>query len=73
MGTKARPAQLRPHAGVRQWRAERARRAAQAASERTQAGRRYTWPAGRQASLGQTMAAARAGAGAVPVPARGSR
>ncbi len=69
MGTKARPAQLRPPAEVRQWRAERARRAAQAASERTQAGRRYSWPADRQAILAETMAAARSRPGAMPAPA----
>jgi hypothetical protein len=33
MGTKARPSQLRPLAGVQQWHAEQARRAAKASSE----------------------------------------
>lgn len=57
MGTKARPAQLRPSAEVRQYQAERARRAARAASDSDQ-GRRLCWPADREAITEQAIAAA---------------
>lgn len=57
MGTKTRPAQLRPHKEVQKWRAGQARRAARAASDRIQGDRRYAWPADRQAIIAVTMAA----------------
>lgn len=58
MGTKARPSQLRPHAGVRQWQAAEARKTAQAA-DRMPPRQRFTWPADKQAILEQTLAAGR--------------
>ena len=67
MGTKARPSQLRPHAGVRQWRAAEARRTAQAA-DRMPPRQRFTWPADKQAILEQTVAAARIRIAAAQAP-----
>jgi hypothetical protein len=58
MGTKARPSQLRPPAGVRQWQAREARRTARAASDRVPPGRQYAWPADKQAIITVTLAAA---------------
>jgi hypothetical protein len=48
-----------PHAGVEQWQAERARKAAQAAGGRTPDRRRYSWPADRPAIIAVTKAAAK--------------
>jgi len=59
MGTKARPSQLRSPAEVRQWHAQRARRAAQAASDRVRLGRRYSWPTDREAILAEVKTAER--------------
>jgi hypothetical protein len=57
MGTRARPAQLRPPAGVQQFLAARARKAARdlaGAGPRP----RYRWPADRAAIITATVAAA---------------
>ncbi len=59
MATRARPAQLRTHPRVQSWQAEVARRASQARTDLGR-GRRYRWPADRQAIITETLAAARA-------------
>lgn len=56
MGTKARPAQLRPCAAVRQWQAAQARRAARDAAGLA-GGVPYSWPDDRQAILGEVAVA----------------
>lgn len=68
VGTKARPAQLRPHAAVQQWRAEVARKTAQAG---TGPGRdsRFRWPEDRNAVVAEILAAAVR----VPLPAGTAR
>ena len=60
MGTRARPSQLRPHAGVTAWQAEQARRAARAGNAPGLA-RRYGWPADREAIVAEMVAAVRDG------------
>ena len=65
MGTRARPAQIRPHAQVRQWQAERARKAARAGTGPSRA-RRYNWPADREAIVRDMMTAASGGAKQAP-------
>lgn len=59
MGTRARPSQLRPAAGVRQLWAREARRTARAAGNCMPPRQRYTWPADKPAIIEQTLAAVR--------------
>jgi len=52
MGTKARPAQLRPCAAVLRWQAAQARQAARSAAAAP-----YSWPGDREAILAEVTAA----------------
>jgi hypothetical protein len=56
MGTKVGPAQLRPPAGVQQWRARQARRAARACPV-PRRGPEFRWPADRDAIVAEVLAA----------------